>query len=130
MGLQVRLRHALGARMLEIEPRNAGRPITIGRLPGADIQVPVGTVAPSHCVMYMEGDQWVIQDVGSSTGTYVNGAAISGPVYLNLGDVVSLGQGEASPVIEIDPMGTGRQQMAQRAVRGGGRPSQPVEQET
>ena len=45
----------------------------------------------SHCVLYMDEDQWVIQDNGSSTGTYVNGREISGPVYLNFGDVVRLG---------------------------------------
>jgi len=128
MGLQLRVRHALGARMVEIEPRSSQRPIVVGRTAEADVQVPIGTVAPSHCAIYMEGEQWVIQDNGSSTGTYVNGSAISGPVYLNFGDVVSLGEAAGAPTIEIDPMGTARR--AQAAVGGPvGRPSQPMEQE-
>jgi hypothetical protein len=128
MGLQLRVRHALGARMLDIEPRGAQRPIVVGRTAEAEVQVPIGTVAPSHCVMYMEGERWVIQDMGSSVGTYVNGSPISGPVFLNFGDVVSLGAGSGSPTIEIDPMGSGRRK---RAALGGpaGRPSQPTEQE-
>jgi len=128
MGLQLRVRHALGARMVEIEPRSSQRPIVVGRTAEADVQVPIGTVAPSHCVIYMEGEQWVIQDNGSSMGTYVNGSPISGPVYLNFGDVVSLGEAAGAPTIEIDPMGTARR--AQAAVGGPvGRPSQPTEQE-
>src|SRR2546421_418490 len=125
MGLQLRVRHALGARMVEVESRGPQRPIVIGRNPDADIQVPIGTVAPSHCVLYMEGDQWVIQDNGSSTGTYVNGAEVLGPVYLNFGDVVRLGESEGGPTIEIDPLGT-----AGGAGAAAGRPARPTEQET
>ena len=111
--------------MVEVEPRGPQRPIVIGRNPDADVQVPIGTVAPSHCVLYMEGDQWVIQDNGSSTGTYVNGAEVLGPVLLNFGDVVRLGESEGAPTIEIDPLGTGR-----RAGAAAGRPAMPTEQET
>src|SRR5258706_5041253 len=128
MRLQLRVRHALGARMAEIEPRGPERPIVVGRTAEADVQVPIGTVAPSHCVMYMEGDQWVIQDDGSSSGTYVNGNPASGPVYLNFGDVVRLGESEGAPTIEIDPMGTGRR--ARMAMGGlAGRPAMATEQE-
>jgi pSer/pThr/pTyr-binding forkhead associated (FHA) protein len=128
MGLQLRVRHALGARVVEIDPRGPQRPIVIGRTAEADVQVPIGTVAPAHCVLYMERDQWVIQDNGSSTGTYVNGSPISGPVYLNFGDVVTLGESDAAPTIEIDPMGIARRA---RPVAGGpeGRQPQPTEQE-
>jgi len=125
MGLQLRVSHALGARVVEVEPRGPQRPIVIGRSPQADVQVPIGTVAPSHCVLYMDEDQWVIQDNGSSTGTYVNGREIGGPVYLNFGDVVRLGESEGGPTIEIDPMGAGR-----RMGEGVGRPAKPTEQET
>lgn len=125
MGLQLRIRHALGARVVQIEPRGPQNPIVIGRTPRADVQVPIGTVAPAHCVMYMERDQWVIQDNGSSTGTYVNGSPISGPVFVGFGDVVTLGESAGAPTIEIDPMGTGR------VAAGGGesRPALPEEQE-
>ena len=76
MGLQLRVRHALGARILEIDPRGPDRPIVVGRTVEADVQVPMGTVAPSHCVLYMEGEQWVIQDDGSSMGTDPTGQAL------------------------------------------------------
>src|SRR5580765_355089 len=125
MGLQLRVRHALGARVVEVEPRGPQRPIVIGRSPQADVQVPIGTVAPSHCVLYMDEDQWVIQDNGSSTGTYVNGREIGGPVYLNFGDVVWLGESEGGRRIEVVPRGAGR-----GMGEGVGRPAKPTEQET
>jgi len=128
MRLQLRVRHVLGARVVEIEPRGPQRPIVIGRTPDADVQVPIGTVAPAHCVMYMEQDQWVIQDNGSSTGTFVNGNAISGPVYVGFGDVVALGEGVGAPTIEIDPMGTARRAQAALEAKEG-RPNLPTEQE-
>jgi hypothetical protein len=128
MRLQLRVRHALGARVVEIEPRGPQRPIVIGRRPEADVQVPIGTVAPEHCVMYMEQDQWVIQDNGSSTGTFVNGNAISGPVYVGFGDVVALGEAAEAPTIEIDPMGTARRAATALAAKES-RPRLPTEQE-
>ena len=123
MGLQIRVSHALGARMVEVEPRGPRNPIVIGRTPKADVQVPIGTVAPAHCVLYMEQEQWIVQDNGSSGGTFVNGNPISGPVYVQSGDVLTLGESEHAPRIEIDPMGIRRGQMAMA------RPSQPTEQE-
>jgi len=124
MGLQLRVRHALGARVVEVEARGPQRPIVIGRSPQADVQVPMGTVAPSHCVLYIQNDQWVIQDDGSSTGTYVNGTEAAGPVYVNSGDVVRLGESEGAPTIEVDPLGTAR-----GAGAAAGRPALPQEQE-
>src|SRR5436309_14657554 len=92
MSLQLRIRHALGTRVVEIEPRGPQQPIVIGRTAEADVQVPIGTVSPAHCVMYIERDQWVVQDNGSSGGTIVNGTATSGPVFVAFGDVVALGE--------------------------------------
>ena len=108
MRLQLRVRHALGARVVELEPRGPQNPIVIGRTPQSDVQVPIGTVAPAHCVIYVDGEQWVIQDNGSSTGTLVNGSLISGPVYLQFGDLVTLGESTGAPTIEVDPMGVAR----------------------
>src|SRR4051812_10120324 len=108
MRLQLRVKHTLGTRMMEIEPRSSTRPIVVGRSPEADVQVPVGTISPRHCLLYLEGEQWVIQDAGSPTGTYVNGGKLDGAAYLRLGDVVTLGTAPGAPSIEIDPMGTGR----------------------
>src|SRR5205823_1542502 len=115
-------------RVVEIEPRGPQQPIVIGRTAEADVQVPIGTVSPAHCVMYIEHDQWVVQDNGSSGGTFVNGTAISGPVFVDFGDVVALGESLNAPTIEIDPMGTAKAR-AGRDRGAAARPALPREQE-
>ncbi len=108
MGMQVRVRHVLGSRLIDIEARDADRPIRVGRSADCDIRVPVGTVAPTHCVLYMHEGQWVLQDGGSPWGTYVNEHRTVEPVYVKSGDVITLGVGTTAPRIELDPMGGGR----------------------
>lgn len=108
MGLQIRLRHALGARIMEVEGRGVDRPISIGRSGECAIQVPSGAVSPVHAYLYVHDGQWVIADAGSDAGTFVNGHRLSEPAMIQPGDVVSLGMGAAAPSIEIDPLGSAR----------------------
>jgi predicted component of type VI protein secretion system len=39
-----------------------------------------------------QGGKYVIDDLGSTNGTFVNGQRLAGPVVLKAGDVVSLGE--------------------------------------
>ena len=51
------------------------------------------TVSPSHaCVFYEPSGKILFKDVGSSTGTFVNGKRITSPVILNPGDHATIGQ--------------------------------------
>jgi predicted component of type VI protein secretion system len=43
--------------------------------------------------MELRGSAYMIQDLGSTNGTFVNGARVSGMQILNPGDMVSLGEG-------------------------------------
>ena len=45
MGLQIRLRHALGERVVEVRPRSVELPLVIGRSKESDLQIPSVTVA-------------------------------------------------------------------------------------
>ena len=108
MNLQMRLRHALGTRMVDLAPRGADQPLVVGRGTSADVQVPSTTVAPSHCQLFHFEGQWVVQDSNSPTGTYVNGDRIIEPTVLNFGDVITLGTGAKAPALEVDPLGVGR----------------------
>ena len=49
MGLQIRVRHALGQRVIELPDRAVDRPLVVGRAANAEVQVPSVTVAPKHC---------------------------------------------------------------------------------
>ncbi len=103
MGLQIRLRHALGERVVEVRPRTVDRALVIGRSKEADLQIPSVTVAAQHCVLFVHEGQWVVQDMVG--GTLLNDAPIAGPTALYVGDILTIGGGTAPATIEIDPAG-------------------------
>ena len=103
MGLQIRLRHSLGERVVEVRPRTVERPLVVGRSKEADLQIPSVTVASQHCALFVHDGQWVVQDLGG--GTLINGGPVEGPTALQVGDVLSIGGGNAPATIEIDPAG-------------------------
>src|SRR3954447_23685843 len=103
MALQLRLTHPLGDRLVEVEPRPAGRAIVVGRAASADVEVPHPTVSKSHCLLFVHEGHWVAQDGGSTAGTYLNGQRITQPEFLGSDDVLTLGQGPGAPTLTVDP---------------------------
>jgi CRP-like cAMP-binding protein len=67
-----------------------GRPVTLGRAADADITLPDNSVSREHCRISWRADAYVIEDLGSRNGTYVNGTAITS-VKLESGDVIKMG---------------------------------------
>ncbi len=53
MNLQVRLRHPLGDRLIELSPRGVQQPVVVGRAAGAEVQVPSVAVLPKHCLLFV-----------------------------------------------------------------------------
>jgi hypothetical protein len=103
MALQVRLRHALGERLLELPDRGVADPLVVGRARDADVQVPSVRVLPQHCVLFVHEGQWVIQ--GTAGVTKLNGQPISGPTGLNIGDRIEIGNDASPPSLDVDPVG-------------------------
>ena len=68
-------------------------PNRIGRVDGNDILVPDESVAESHCEVSVEGGIVLVRDLGSATGTSVNGAAIQEGTILP-GEVLRVGNVE------------------------------------
>jgi len=67
-------------------------PIKIGRDIGCRIPLPMdGMVSRAHAELGRAGTAWVITDLGSTNGTYVNGVRISQQALV-MGDIVSVGQ--------------------------------------
>jgi hypothetical protein len=67
-------------------------PVSIGRHGDNTIILPDEQVSRHHAEIVMQGGRWVISDLGSANGTYVNGQRIVGPQVLNHGDSIRLGQ--------------------------------------
>lgn len=64
--------------------------VTLGRA-GADIDLDDRTVSILHAVIERVTGGWVLQDLGSRNGTFVNGSRINGPRALRSGDEIRLG---------------------------------------
>ncbi|HSZ62012.1 MAG TPA: FHA domain-containing protein [Terriglobales bacterium] len=69
----------------------SGGTVTIGRQPDNVFRIDNPAVSGHHARVSAEGDQYVIEDVESFNGTYVNGQRIS-KVVLKHGDNVTIGK--------------------------------------
>jgi pSer/pThr/pTyr-binding forkhead associated (FHA) protein len=84
---------------------------TIGRVEDNNFQIAEPSVSSHHCEVLVRGADFIVRDLNSTNGTYVNGEKISeGP--FKVGQVLRLGQIELR--LEGDtPAGTGKKQMDQ-----------------
>jgi serine/threonine protein kinase len=64
----------------------------LGRSPRSDISIEDGRVSAEHARIERQGPQYVLRDLRSRNGTYVNGQRVSGAVVLRPGDQVRVGQ--------------------------------------
>jgi len=80
-----------GPRELRGVKINVNGPVVIGRAPGADIVVSASYVSGRHARFSRLGENLIIEDLGSTNGTTVNGETIDGPRQLEKGDVVGVG---------------------------------------
>ena len=95
----------LGRKTMQVYDLSKER-IVVGRDDGADILIDNPSVSRRHAEFRMEGGSWVIEDLGSSNGTFMGGQKIEGPRTLSIGDEIGLGKfsivfgkevGEAAP---------------------------------
>lgn len=66
--------------------------VTIGRRPPAEIVLLDDAVSGQHARLTHRQGEWVVEDLGSTNGTYVNGRRLTGPVTLRPGDLVVTGK--------------------------------------
>jgi pSer/pThr/pTyr-binding forkhead associated (FHA) protein len=66
----------------------------IGRSPKSHIVLEDSYVSQVHARMYPRGGSVVIEDMGSTNGTYLNRKRISSPTELKRGDKVKIGKTE------------------------------------
>lgn len=69
-----------------------GDQLTIGRDASNGVAINDAEVSRKHSRLIFQGGKYVIDDLGSTNGTFVNGQRLAGPVVLKAGDVVSLGE--------------------------------------
>ena len=72
-------------------PLRMNREIIIGRSSDLDMVLVEEMVSRKHARIAYEDDAIVIEDLGSTNGTYLNGARLTGPTVLRPGDQVQVG---------------------------------------
>jgi len=63
----------------------------IGRLPECDVQLVSNMVSRKHARVYRQGSDYLIEDLGSGNGTFVNGQKLAGPHHLKSNDRLKFG---------------------------------------
>ncbi len=72
-------------------PSPAQKTLILGRSSDADIRLQAPSVSRRHALLSPAGDEWTLEDLNSSNGTFVNGRRINGPVKLHAGDRIQAG---------------------------------------
>ncbi len=66
-------------------------PVVIGRSPGADIVIGDDFVSGKHARVSPRGAEAVLEDLGSTNGTLLNGQRVTASQSLRPGDVIDIG---------------------------------------
>src|SRR5687768_10473607 len=84
--------------------------VTIGRVPGNDVVLPKGNVSKRHSRIVLKDNRFIVVDLKSTNGTYVNGRKITSPLVVKEGDKIYIGdfiltlEGDAALTSPADAM--------------------------
>jgi len=66
-------------------------PLTIGRSSESGLVIRDDYTSSHHARLVLWGDQWMIQDLDSTNGTWHDGARVTAPVPVNIGAPIKVG---------------------------------------
>lgn len=75
---------------------DVGHGLTLGRGDAADVRLEDPFASSRHARIDRQGEVLVIEDLGSTNGTYLNGEPLTGPQPLHVGDRIRIGDNEFS----------------------------------
>jgi ABC transport system ATP-binding/permease protein len=65
--------------------------LVIGREPGVELQIEAPGVSRRHARLLLQGSAYLLEDLGSSNGTFLNGQRLTAQTLLKTGDRIGLG---------------------------------------
>lgn len=77
---------------------------TIGREAGNDIMIEDTQISRHHARLTRQGNSYVVEDLGSTNGAFVNGRRVSTPVSLSNGDMLGFADTIVFAVQVVNPM--------------------------
>ena len=67
---------------------------TIGRTMTNDIPLNDSFLSSEHALLEWDGNTWIVEDLGSTNGSWLNGRELNQPTALTYGDVIQVGHVE------------------------------------
>lgn len=106
--LHIILRHISGSRATEVDiiPLGAHQELILGRAPSAAVRFDPrldGVVGRHHARITRnedDGEGFMLIDLGSRNGTFLNGERVRAAMAVRIGDLMQLGEG--GPVLEFN----------------------------
>jgi hypothetical protein len=89
-----RLRVATAAGLRSGAAYDLSEGAVLGRGETADIRLEDTFASSHHARLVSQGDVMVLEDLGSTNGTYLNGEPLRGPQPLHVGDTIRIGDSE------------------------------------
>ena len=68
-----------------------GDEVTLGRAPGCEVRLEDDYVSQLHARLFRQGDQLMVEDLGSTNGTFVGGDRVAGPRVVRPGELLRVG---------------------------------------
>ncbi len=65
---------------------------TIGRASGCGVMIDDPRISKLHARMFFNGSHWIIEDLGSTNGTTLNGGPVTSPVTVDKGGLIQVGE--------------------------------------
>lgn len=65
--------------------------VTLGRAAGCQVTLDDSYISQLHARVYARDGRWMVEDLGSTNGTYLNRQRVSGPMVLQAGDRIQVG---------------------------------------
>jgi len=88
----------VGPRLLILEPADQrgrafplGAEVTVGRAAGCQITLDDTYASQIHARVFQRDGQYLVEDLGSTNGTYLNRHKVAGPMVVHTGDKVQIG---------------------------------------
>lgn len=69
-----------------------GRPIMIGRADDSTLVLDDDYASTRHARLSLRGNDWYVEDLGSTNGTYLDRAKVTGPTKVPLGVPIRIGK--------------------------------------
>ncbi|MCL2424270.1 MAG: FHA domain-containing protein [Micrococcales bacterium] len=67
-------------------------PVLLGRAPGCTLILDDDYSSSRHARLYPQGEEWFVEDLGSTNGTYLGEHRVQAPMRVPMGTAVRIGQ--------------------------------------